>query len=149
MATFQITEFINRPPDETFDFATDLDRVSLWIPDVVRIEKLTPGRFAPGTKFIETRRISGREHATEIEVTEHERPVVHAATAVCFGCLANYRYIFKPEGNGTRIDLIAEVTGKGLAMFVAPMLLAMMKKQDSGQLSRLKAAIESHQAEPE
>ncbi len=142
MATFQVSEYIEKPPAETFDFATDLERVSTWIPEIVRIEKLTPGGLAPGAKFRETRRMGSREHSAEIQVTEHERPIVHAASAQCMGCTATYRYLFKPEASGTRVELVADVVGRGLAALIAPLILAMMKKQDGGQLARLKAAIE-------
>ncbi len=144
MSSFQVSVFIERNPDVVFDFATDLDYVSTWIPEITRIEKLTDGPLASGSQFRETRKMGGREHSSIIEVSEHERPRVHAASARCMGCVATYRYTFEPEGGGTRIDLHAEVVGSGLAKLIAPMLLAMMKKQDGGQLDRLKTAIESH-----
>lgn len=142
MGTFQISEYIDRSPEETFDFATNFDTVPKWMPGVVRIEKMTPGPIGPGTLFRETRLMGSREHSAVIEVSEHVRPTTHVGSATCMGCLATYRYRFKPEGKGTRVEMIAEVTGKGLAKLMAPMFLMAMKKQDGDQLARLKAAIE-------
>lgn len=144
MSSFHVSVFIERSPIAVFDFATDLDRVSTWMPEITRIEKLTDGPLAPGTQFKETRKMGSREHSAIINVSEHERPRVHAASARFMGCVATYRYTFTPEGDGTRIDLHADVVGSGLAKLLAPMLLATMKKQDGDQLERLKSAIETH-----
>lgn len=142
MASFSISEYIDRNPQDTFDFATNFDTVSSWIPQITRIEKLTPGPMAAGTLFRETRKMGSREHASVIEVTEHTRPTVHSASAKCMGCVASYRYTFQQAGKGTRVDLHAEVKGSGLAKLIAPMLLTAMRKQDGDQLASLKRAIE-------
>lgn len=143
MPGFRTSEFIQRPREQVFDFATDPRNAPKWLTGVQKIELLTDGPIRAGTRFRETRVINKREAAAEIEVVEHERPRVHAAGAKFPGGSAVYRYEFHAEGSGTRVELVAEVRGKGLGWLMAPLMATVMKKMDGDQLQRLKAAIES------
>lgn len=143
MSGFQLSERIDRPVDDVFAFATNPDNAGLWLGDVTRIELLTPGPLRAGTKFRETRRIGKHEHSAVIEITAHEPPHTHAASASMMGVTANYRYTFAPEGDGTRVEMTAEVQARGLAKLLVPKALSEMKKLDGDQLVRLKRAIEA------
>ncbi|MFY0521668.1 hypothetical protein ACN28I_00080 [Archangium gephyra] len=48
-------------PERVFSALKDLDAASKWMPNLVGIEKLSPGKFGVGTKWRETRRMFGRE----------------------------------------------------------------------------------------
>lgn len=141
MSGFTLTEHIARPVEEVFAFTTGTQNASRWLGDVTKIEMLTPGPMRVGSKFRETRRIKGKEHSAVIEVTEHAPPHRHAASATMMGVTATYHYTFSPHGDGTKIDMKADVHGRGLAKLLVPMVLSTMKKQDGDQLARLKAAM--------
>lgn len=141
MSTFTLTEHLNRPVAEVFAFATDPQNASRWLGDVTKVEVLTPGPMRVGSQFRETRMMNGKEHSAVIEVTEHAPPNRHAASATMMGVTATYHYTFSPNGEGTRIDMKAEVHGKGMAKLLVPMVLSTMKKHDGDQLVKLKAAM--------
>jgi carbon monoxide dehydrogenase subunit G len=142
MAGFKRSVVIQRPVEEVFDFATDLANASLFLPGVTKTEMLTEGGMRPGARFRETRGIQGKERSAVIEITEHERPRVHAARAAMMGMAATYTFRFSPEGSATRVDLDAAVTGNLLWWPFLGMLSRFMEKEDGAYLDRLKAAME-------
>lgn len=142
MAGFQRTVLIDSPVERTFDFATNLDNASRLMPSVTRIEMVSEGGLKPGAKFKETRLMKGKEQSAIIEVTEHQRPQVHAASSAMMGMRATYRFRFAPEGNGTRVNMDAEVKGNLLWWPFLGMMTRMMEKEDGGYLDRLKAELE-------
>lgn len=144
MPSFHRDVVVERAPTTVFDYATDLDRASRWMPSIVRIERLDEGPLRPGSRFRETRAHKGKERTAVIEVTEHERPKVHAAQAKAIGVTALYRFRFTPEGaRRTRVDLDATCEGRFLGKLFAGMLAKFMEKEDGDLLQRLKTAIES------
>lgn len=142
MPAFERSAVINRPIEEVFAFATNPEHAPRWLPDVRRIEMLTPGPLRAGSKFNETRLMKGKEHSAVIEVGVHEPPHRHAASATMMGVTATYHYSFARDGGGTKVHLVAEVAGRGLGKLLVPMVVGTMKKQDGDQLDRLKAVIE-------
>ena len=143
MAGFRLSEWIARRPEDVFLFAANLDNAPKWINGVVRAEKLTDGPIRVGTRFRETRRFGKSEHSVEIEVLAHEPPRIHAAGGKFPGGQAVYRYTFTPERNGTRVEMQAEVRGRGLGWLMVPLMIAAMKKTDGDHLTALKRNVES------
>jgi carbon monoxide dehydrogenase subunit G len=142
MAGFKRSVVIQRPVEEVFDFATDLDKAPLFMPGVTKIEMLTEGGLKPGAKFRETRLIKGKERRAVIEVVQHQRPKVHAACAAMMGMKATYTVRFAQEGPGTRVDLDAEVKGNLLWKLFLGMISKAMEKEDGDYLNRLRDAME-------
>jgi uncharacterized membrane protein len=142
MAGFSRSVVIDRPIEEVFDFATDLANAPLFLPNVTKTEMLTEGGIKPGARFREWRKMNGKERSAVIEVIEHERPRVHAASAAMMGMRATYRFRFTSEGAGTRVDLEANVQGNFLWWLFLGMMSRMMAKEDGEYLNRLKNAME-------
>ena len=141
MAGFKRDIQIDKAPSEVFAFACDLQNTPKWLPDVVRVEKLTDGPIRVGTQFRETRRMNNKEHSAVIDVTEHESPRLHAASSSCFGITFTYRYEFEPAGSGTHVRLEASANSKWYAAPFVGMMLKMMEKMDGDQLEKLKSAM--------
>ena len=141
MAGFKRSVVINRAIEEVFDFATNLDNASKFLPGVTKIEMLTEGGMKPGAKFKETRK--GR--SAVIEVVEHRRPEVHAASASMMGMRATYWFRFHADPAGTRVEMEADVQGNFLWWPFLGMMSRMMEKEDGEYLERLKAAMQPAQ----
>jgi len=141
MAGFKRSIIINKAIEEVFDFATNLDNASKFLPSVTKIEMLTEGGLKPGAKFKETR--NGR--SAVIEVVEHRRPDVHAASAGMMGMRATYWFRFYSDPAGTRVEMEADVQGNFLWWLFLGMMCRMMEKEDGEYLERLKAAMQSAQ----
>src|SRR5436305_281834 len=114
MAGFKRTIVIDRPIEEVFDFASDLNNASKLLPNVTKVEMLTEGGMKTGAKFREWRGMNGKERSAVIEIIEHKRPEVHAAKAAMMGFCATYTFRFFPDGTGTRVELEADVRGNFL-----------------------------------
>jgi hypothetical protein len=142
MAGFTRSVFIARPVEAVFDFATDLKNASVLIPGITKCEMVTEGGIRPGATFRETRRVGNKERTAVIEIVEHKRPELHAASAAMMGMRATYRFGFSPEGTGTRATMEAVVQGNLLWKPFLGMMSRMMEKEDGEYLNRLKGAME-------
>ena len=138
MAGFKRSVVIDRPIEEVFDFATDLDNASKFLPGVTNVELLTDGGLKPGAKFKETR--NGR--SAVIEVVEHRRPVIHAAGAAMLGMRATYWFHFSTEPAGTRVEMEADVQGNFFWRPFLGLMSRLMEKEDGPYLDRLQAAMQ-------
>lgn len=139
MAGFTRSVIISKPIEEVFDFATNLDNASTFLPGVTKCEMLTEGGLKRGAKFKETRK--GR--SAVIEVVEHKRPGVHAAGASVMGMHATYWFRFHPDPAGTRVEMEADVQGNLIWRPFLGLMSRMMAKEDGEYLERLKAAMQS------
>ena len=142
MAGFTATEWIAAPPETVFVLMHDVNHFPAVLTNVVRAEKLTPGPVGLGTRFLETRKINGREASAEIEVTTYEPSRRYSATSAQSGITATYHYTLTPEKNGTRVNLQAEATARGLKKLLLPIIVNFMKKEDATHLQKLKTVVE-------
>lgn len=75
---------INASADRVWEALTDLERMPSVLTGVERVDVLTPGPFAVGTRWRETRRMFGKQATEEMYVTACEAPgryVVEADSA--------------------------------------------------------------------
>jgi len=143
MAGFTATEWVAASPEAVFTVMHDVNHFPEVLASVVRAEKITPGPVGLGTRFLETRRINGREASAEIAVTTFEPPLRYAATSSQSGVTATYHYTLTPEKNGTRVNLQAEATASGLKKLLLPIIVNFMKKEDATHLQKLKTVVEA------
>lgn len=143
MAGFTATEWIAAPPETVFALMHDVNHFPAVLTSVVRAEKITPGPVGLGTRFLETRKINGREASAEIAVTTFEPPCRYAATSSQGGITATYHYTLTPEKKGTRVNLQAEATASGLKKLLLPIIVNFMKKEDATHLQKLKTVVEA------
>lgn len=142
MAGFHASEHIDRPPEDVFAYITNLDNALEWLPAVTRLEQITQGPLAVGTRYHETRQVGDREGQVEMEVTAYDPPRTYATAFARGGYESTYRYTFEAEGSGTAAELECTVVGYGVKKLTAHIVARAMKRFDIGQLASLKAAIE-------
>ena len=73
---------------------------------IERVEILTPGPVAVGTRFRETRIMFGRRATEEMTVAELDPPRRLVLTAYNHGTAYRAEHLFAPEGDGTGLTLI-------------------------------------------
>lgn len=151
--TFDRTAVIALEPGPVFGFIADPGRAPAWEDQILRVEPLDEGPVRAGWRYRETRRMGKREAAAVITVTAY-RPsgppfeIEHGSDAM--GVSARYRFtVDRADGGGTRIDLHASVTGRGVLgrLLWSRIIFAAMKKADGALLERLKAHLESGEAD--
>lgn len=143
MATFEMTEWIARPPKEVFQFVTDAANAPKVVSSVVRVEPLSDGPLGVGTRYRETRLIQGKEQQAELEVVAFDSGSRYSVRNETQGIETIYDYVFSPENEGTRIDLTCHVTARGLKKAMVPLVVNILKKEDGDHLERLKGVMES------
>ncbi len=143
MPGFKLETHINRPPEEVFAFAANLENLPRWLPQIRQVEKLTDGPIRPGTVFRETRQFGRRTAQADIEIVVHEPPLRHSARGRFPGGEAVYHYTFTPDEGGTRVEMVADVRGGWGSVLLIPLLVRTMQQQDGDQLERLKMAMET------
>ena len=143
MSGFNMTEWIAHSPKEVFDFIIDSENASKVVSNVRSMVKLTEGSVGVGTRYRETRLLNGKEEQSELEIVDFEPNQRYAMKNVTEGVETIYRYTFQPEKDGTRIDLVCELSASGVKKLMLPMVASILKKEDGGQLQRLKEVMEN------
>lgn len=119
---FTVRKEIAASPDRVFAVLQDLDSAKQWMPNLVGIEKLSPGRFGRGTQWRETRRMFGSNASEVYEVTGFEPNTslelyVDGAQGSSNRGYFRYRYRLEPSGgSATTLSLTTEIGGMGFLL---------------------------------
>ncbi|MGH6814477.1 MAG: SRPBCC family protein [Hyphomicrobiaceae bacterium] len=140
------------PRTKVFALAADIPRWPELIGAIERIEMLTPGPVAPGTRFRETRRMYGRSATEEMTLAEMTPPERFVLTAAAHGARYRVEHIFVPDGNATRLTLAFSAQPTTfLARLFQPLAKPMaghLRKQLAADLADLKRASERSDMSP-
>ena len=78
MVEFTVRKHIEAPLDKVFSAATDIPRWPERIRGIEKVELLTDGPMALGTRFRQTRTFLNRQATEEMEVTAFDPPNAYA-----------------------------------------------------------------------
>ena len=142
MSGFNMNEWIARHPKEVFDFLTASENAPKVVPSVKGMLKLTEGPVRVGTRYRETRIMNGREAHAELEIVDFEPNQKYSMKNVTDGIETIYRYRFNSEKDGTRVELVCELSARGIKKLMLPLVASILKKEDGDHLQRLKKVME-------
>jgi hypothetical protein len=131
---------IRRPPEDIFDYCSDLRSELQWNPKAKYVEKLTHGPVGVGTRYRARWANSG---PTAVEVAQFERPRRWETRARARGMSIRFRGTVTDAGPGARYTASLELHPKGLAWLVAPLALVAMRRQDQRNMHRIREALEA------
>lgn len=131
---------IPRPPEDVFDYCSDLRSELQWNPKVKYVEKLTDGPVGVGTRYRAQWANSG---PTAVEVVAFDRPRRWETHAKARGMGIRFQGTVTDAAPGARYTADLELHPRGLAWLVAPLALLTMRWQDQKNLSRIREALES------
>jgi uncharacterized membrane protein len=114
---------IAAPLAKVFDVFTDLAHAPERIRAIETVEVLTPGPFAKGTRFKETRTMFGKQATETMEVADFQPGKSYAITAESHGARYRSTFEFEPVGSKTRVRLSFSATP---VSFAAKMMSSMM-----------------------
>ncbi len=143
-----MNEEIAAPPERVFKVMTDIDHVGAWMPNLVRIERLTEGSYGAGTQWREVRKMFGKEAGEVFEVTRSEPPrvlelYVDGTKGSSKKGFYKFRYDLEPAGGGTAMRVSGEIGGMGwLGELIGKLLVGTFKKALAKDLQAMKAYIE-------
>ena len=134
---------IARPRAEVAAFAADPDNVHAWYRNITRVEWLTDRPLRVGTRLAFTAQFLGRRMAYTYEVVEHEpgeRLVMRTADGP-FPMETTYMWIDGPGGS-TIMALRNRGEPAGFSAIASPMMAAGIRRNNRGDLRRLKQVLE-------
>jgi hypothetical protein len=143
MSGFNLNEWIARSPNEVFDFIVASENAPKVAANIKSMVKLTEGMVGVGTRYRETRLMNGKEAQAELEIVDFEPGQRYAMKNVTDGIETIYRYTFTSEKNGTRVDLVCELSASGVKKLMLPMVASILKKEDGDHLQKLKKVMEN------
>ena len=147
MPGFDLSHTVAAPLPAVFAAFTDFESAPKRIPDLVRVEMLTPGAVGVGTSFKETRTMFGKECAQTMTVSAFEAGKLVELSAAACGMEFSTRFTFTPDGGKTRVDVAVRKKAVTLmAMLMAPLsflMTGMMKKCIARDVATLGAAVEA------
>ena len=134
---------IARPRAEVAAFAADPDNVHAWYRNIRRVEWLTERPLQVGTRLAFAAEFLGRRMAYTYEVVEHEpgeRLVMRTADGP-FPMETTYMWIDGPGGS-TIMALRNRGEPAGFSAIASPMMAAGIRRNNRGDLRRLKQVLE-------
>lgn len=129
---------VARPIAEVFDFLADLRNETRWNPRVIRIEKVTEGPIAAGTRFHGV--YAGIGELTT-ELLRHERPRQFTFRSDGARMKILGEFVLQANGGGTQIDLAAELLPQSFFRLLKPLMAPVIQRQNVAAGERLQRVL--------
>ena len=143
MARIEGEIVIGRPVDAVFDYVADQSNEPQYNPQMVRAEKITPGRVGKGTQFRSAVASMGRTAEMLIECTGYDRPKLLATTTTMAQADISYTLTFEPAPAGTRMRWSGQVQPKGAFRLLGPVITRVGIRQEERIWASLKKHMEA------
>ena len=145
VASGRITAHIERPPEEVFEYVSDVEHDPTWRTAVIQTRWLDPGPTEPGRRGVQTSRILGRSYSVTAEVVDWEPPVHVSRATIVGGADVRTHCRVEKEGTGSRVTL--ESTGEftGAWRLLTPVAATLLRRQSKQDVERLRATLEDRQ----
>ncbi len=143
MITIDLSTLVDRSPQDIFDFLSNPLNLPKWQMMIVKIEQVTPGEPAIGTKYRVFARALGRDIEGEMQISALETPHKVGFVNQSGPMRVNITVTLKPVGSGAKIALHAEGNPAGVFALAEGMLAGKIKSEMEINLARLKAVLEN------
>ena len=107
--------WINRSPEDVFDFHANHANRVIWHEHVNRSEMITPPPLGLGSRFQIDATSARQSTPMDIEIIAFDRPVAYSYRAIAGNAITDSHQTFTAENGGTRFRVKAELHFKGLA----------------------------------
>ena len=137
MAKVELSLWIDRPPQEVFDYLTDLRRLGEWQPATQDV------RVEDESHYTQLMRLMGKTIESQIEVTEREPPSRFAIRTR--GGPVEFRVVhgLEEERGGTRLRVDGEGEATGLFRLGGGVTVKAAEQELRRSFDRLKKVLES------
>ncbi|MBL8820357.1 MAG: SRPBCC family protein [Planctomyces sp.] len=145
MKPIVISRIISAPLEKVFQTVSDVQNFRQAIPHITNIEFLTSQQVGAGTRFRETRVMSGREHSVELEVTEYKINDKVRMISEAGGALWDSTFTVSHEGaESVLLELRMEIQPKNLfARLLTPLIRGMVAQGVKSDMDAVKSYCES------
>lgn len=127
-------------PDVLFEFVADIDNIGEWQTGVERIERLTPGPIAAGSRARLVRTVMGQRIEAPLTIAEYDPPRRLAIESAMSGVKARGVLDLEPVDAGRATDLrfTMEIRGSLITSFLEPMVANAAGADVDASLERLR-----------
>jgi uncharacterized protein YndB with AHSA1/START domain len=143
MTTITETVLIQRPPEDVFQFVTDLTKTTLWQTTIDELRQVTPGPMAVGTQATDVRRFLGRRIESQWEVVEHDPPRRSAIRGISGPIPFTGTYTLEPVEGATRFTSTVELDAHGFFKLAEPIFAGIARRELRSNLGHLKDLLEA------
>jgi carbon monoxide dehydrogenase subunit G len=143
MTTITETVLIQRPPEDVFQFVTDLTKTTLWQTTIDELRQVTPGPMAVGTQAIDVRRFLGRRIESQWEVVEHDPPRRSAIRGISGPIPFTGTYTLEPVEGATRFTSTVDLDAHGFFKLAEPIFAGIARRELRSNLGHLKDLLEA------
>ena len=138
-----VKRIINAPIEKTFRAISDIENLPDTNHNILKIEFLSDIHKGVGTRFRETRRMSGSESVTELEITEYKRNSRLRMVADSHGTIWDSVLTVKSVDAGTELTITMDANAhKFLPKLLNPLMKSLYKKGLEKHLDAVKAYCE-------
>lgn len=140
MAGLRLQRRIAASPQRCFEVFTDIERLADIVPDITKMEKLTEGPVAVGTRIRCTRMMFGKEASETMEFVECEPAKRYQLEARSHGSHYVTTYSFQPDGDATLVDFDLRATPQSVgARLMSPLFVLMRGSMQKAMLREFDA----------
>jgi carbon monoxide dehydrogenase subunit G len=143
MGMFEISVFIDRPPQEVFDFIANPDNELLWQKNLLSSEWISPDPVGIGSTKRVVTKVFGRKLEATAEYTVWDPPNMYSFKVDDGPFSVVGTTNFRPEENGTKVTLVGQIEGAGILKLLEGLVVKQAKKQDSRNFNTLKLLLEA------
>jgi hypothetical protein len=145
MDAIELSIVIRRPIDESFAFLANLENDVKWHGAFVEVRKTSEGLVGVGARFLVFEGVLGRRTpGTEYELTEYEPNRIAAWKTLSGPLQLKFWRTFELVEGGTRFAVRYEGEPRGFFKLVWPLITRMVKRQQGGDMRRVKELMEAH-----
>ncbi len=142
MITFTKTVFIDRPPQEVFEFASDPTNDAKWRDSAVSAEWISEGQIGVGSKLRSVDKLMGREIESTSEVTAWDPPNRYGQKALEGPMPFELTITLEPQDGGTLVKLDGQAEVGGFFKVAEGLVGKQLEKQIEKDLQGLKQVME-------
>jgi len=143
MFTAERSIFINRPPQEVFDYSSDPANAHKWQSQVLSQEWSSDGPPGVGSTQRAVARFLGRDLESAAEITIWDPPSQHGFKSIGGPVHIEGGMKFAPEGDGTKVTMGGQLETSGFFKLAEGLVKKQLESQFEANLEALKLLLES------
>ena len=143
MFTFERSIFINRPPQEVFDYMSDPGNDTDWRDSAVSSEWTSEGPPGVGSTLRSVDKLLGRKMESTSEITAWDPPHRYGQKAVSGPVPFELTVKFEAKEKGTQLTMSGNAEPGGFFKLAEGLVRKQLEKQFDADLNGLKLALEA------
>jgi carbon monoxide dehydrogenase subunit G len=136
-----VTVNIKGSPAAVFAQLTDVAHQTEWVSVVKGVRDISDTPVRLGSTYTSVAQFMGRKMENKVKITAYEPGKRYAEdmSGKPGGLMA---FELTPDGDGTRVNVTADISMGGLLGLLSPLVKMQVRKQSAGDMGRLKARVE-------